>query len=311
MAKSTDRDCIVLEKNKKSFLYTIKDDFFTEQKDFKIKSKTKIVSCKSKKITPHFTKRHLYNFRNTLKKCKLNEYSMLNTINTISDTEKNSLLTFIKACADIMEFDADNYDYDTLMQYLLSSNQNFSILTDMDCTLTKNDENIFIVNAEYIDHILQTYFNITPAHPAVNSLISRGFCVDNGYYYYRNIFNTFYATDVIDIEAVYKLNTDTYYTVFTDIYRQGNTSFPEYSYAVIRKTDNGTYNLLKLGMGKPFLSTKELESFNHIPANHVWNNKVTATDTSLLYALLLAVISFGAVAVLCGVILIIQYIRCK
>lgn len=304
-------DFLMLEIDKTPRIYTITDDCFTPVANVNIKSKFKILSCKNKKITPHFSKRSLYNFKNSLTEKTINEYSMLNCINTISESERKNLLTFVRACADIMNFDINDYDYDTFMQYLLSGNQNFKILTDVKCSFSKTDDEINIVNASYIDYILETYFNITPKHPSVNALVSKGFCVDNGYYYYKNAFNTFYATDVIDLKAVYKLNDNTYYTVFADIYRQGDKTFPEYSYAIIANTNNGSYNLIKLGMGKELLSEKELSQYMTEKYDYVWNAKVKPTNTTLLYTALLALISFGFVAILCGIVLIIQYIRCK
>lgn len=304
---------LMLQFGGNSVFYTVFDDCFTQVYDIQYTSKTNILSCTKEKCTSYLSKRSLYNFLNGLKRERIAQYSFLNCINTISDTEKQNILALVTACADIMDFDINDFDYNTLMKYILCTNQNFKILTSINSEYIADSGGISIVSAEYIDHILQSVFDLSAEHPAVNSLLSRGFCVDNGYYYYKNIFNTFYATDVIGIEGVYRLGGDIVYVVFTDIYRQGDNSFPEYSYAVIRKTDSGTYNLLKLGMGRRLLSERELLEIapGHERASYVWNSTAKRQDESsiMLIILLLLCISFGAVALICGAALILREYR--
>ena len=128
--------------------------------------------------------------------------------------------------------------------------------------------------------MLVNVFGVQPEQAAVNALSSRGFCVDNGYYYYKNIFDGFYATDIIDIEAIYDLGEEVYYTVFSDIYRQGDSAAPEYSYAVVKKTDKG-YRMLKLGMGERLLDDEELQEFSAEGGykKYAWNNTADVKES--------------------------------
>lgn len=296
-----------LQINSETGFYTIRDDSFTQVYDLENFTTTDIICCKNGKFTAYTTRRTLYNFLNSLKHERIEQYSFLNCINTISDTEKQNMLAIVKACADIMDFDINNYDYDTLIKYILCTNQNFKILTDIDPEYIPDSGGTSIVSAKYIDYIIQTVFNISPTHPPINAFISRGFYTDNGYYYYKNIFNTFYATDIIDMEAVYDLGGGIFYTIFTDIYRQGDISFPEYSYAILKKTQSGSYNLLKLGMGRKLLSEHELLELTpgNERASYVWNKTSKHSENSIVLTLLLLLcISFGVVALVCGGILI-------
>ena len=309
-AKENSHGYIMIEYGKNKIFYTVYDDFFTRAYDINYTSKTDILRIDGKKCISYSSKRDVYNFLNGLKRERINRYKFLNTVNTISDTEKDKILSLVRACADIMDFDINDFDYNTLMKYILCTNQNFKILTDTDPRYTDGGDDISIVSGEYIDFILRSVFDLESEHPAVNSLLSRGFYFDNGYYYYKNIFNTFYATDILSLEGVYNLGDGVLFTVFTDIYRQGNTAFPEYSYAVIRKTDNGTYKLLKLGMGRNLPSERELMEFS--PANetfsHVWNSRKmhAENDSIMLVILLLICISTGAITLICGGVLIVR-----
>lgn len=300
-------DFLMLKINNDTVFYTIQDDAFTQLYDVRYTSKSDIISCRSGHFTQYASRRELYNFLNGLKHERIERYSFLNCINTIPEQEKQSMLTLVTACADIMDFDINNYDYNTLIKYILCTNQNFKILTDIASEYIPDSGGVSIVSEKYIDYVLENVFNITPEHPAVNSFVNRGFCTDNGYYYYNNIFTSFYATDVIDMEAIYNLGGGIYYTIFTDIYRQGDVSFPEYSFAVIRKTDSGAYNLLKLGMGRPLLDEHKLLEISpgHERSSYVWNNTSTRKKHGIMLTLLLFVcISCGVVALVCGAVLI-------
>ena len=114
--------------------YTVTDDAFVQTGRVNYDTKADIVNITNGKITAYKTRRELYNFLNELKKKRIDGYKMPNMINTVSDGEKSGMMTVITACADVMEFDIRNYDYDTVMKYILCTNQNFKILTDIPFT---------------------------------------------------------------------------------------------------------------------------------------------------------------------------------
>lgn len=309
VVREQSNDFLMLKVNNDTGFYTIQDDAFTQVYDVQYTAKSDIISCRNGYFTQYTSRRELYNFLNGLKHEKIEQYSFLNCINTIPEQEKQSMLTLVTACADIMDFDINNYDYNTLIKYILCTNQNFKILTDINPEYIPDSGGVSIVSEKYIDYVLKNVFAISPEHPAVNSFASRSFCTDNGYYYYKNIFNVFYATDIIDMEAIYDLGDGVYYTIFTDIYRQGDVSFPEYSYAVVRKNSSGAYNLLKLGMGRQLLDERELLKIapGHERSSYVWNNAVQKQECNIMLTLLLFVcISCGIVILVCGAVLILR-----
>ena len=232
---------------------------------------------------------------------------MSNILNTVPDSEKNDMMTVIKACADVMEFDIRDYDYDKTVKYILCSNQNFKILTDIPSNYIADSGGISIVGTEYIDYILKNVFDLPTEHPGVNLLTRRGFCVDSGYYYYKNNFG-YYATDILDAEGIYNLGNNMYYIVFSDIFRLESSAVPEYSYAVLEKNSGG-YKLIKLGMGKNLLFERELYELSpQMKSSYSWENTEPKPvyDKYLYIILFMVCISCGAAALVCGIIYVIK-----
>lgn len=306
VAETAETSRIILQINKSIGFYTISDDTFTQTEKLDYSTKTDIISVFNGKPHSYKTRRDLYNFLNSLKKSRINDYKMPNIINTISDSEKQNIMKTIAACADIMGFDIRKYDYDKLMKHILCSNQNFKILTDIPSRYADSGE-LSIVSAEYIDYILKNIFALTPEHPEVNLLTRRGFCVDNGYYYYKNNFG-YYATDILNAEGIYDLGSDMYYVVFSDIFRSESSAVPEYSYAAVQKAD-GIFRLVKLGMGKDLLFENELHSLSpNMKSSYEWERTApeTAVDKYVFAILIMACISCGAASVICGIIYVIK-----
>lgn len=314
-AENGGKTSVVLSSGGKQKFYTISNDTFCESENMTYTSKTDIINVKNGKIRDLCGNRRLYNLLNGLKRHRIERSGYLNVINTIDESDKNDIRRIAAACADIMKFDVRDFSYDSLVKYILCTNRNFGILTDIEPGNSEAGEEISIVREEYIDYVLENVFGVQPEHAAVNALSSRGFCVDNGYYYYKNIFDGFYATDIIDIEAIYDLGEDVYYTVFSDIYRQGDSAAPEYSYAVVKKTDKG-YRMLKLGMGERLLDDEELQEFSAEGGykKYAWNNTADVKesfDGGLYAALFLVCLSCGTTAAVCGVIFAVSEARGK
>lgn len=183
---------------------------------------------------------------------------------TFAHEDTAKLRTFLAACADITSYDSKNYDYDTLFKYVLYTNENFRVLTDIDPQTTISSApgsgDVFLVKGEFIDYIMDTVFHIVPEKPNPSSLTSRGFCYANGYYMFTGGFNVFFATDIVTIDNVYDIGSDTLLVTFTDIYTEGSDQRNESSYAIVHREDYG-YSLLKLGMGKPTPSFDEANEY--------------------------------------------------
>lgn len=189
------------------------------------------------------------------------EINLNNSVNTITAEERENITLLLSSCADIMRFDRSNFDFDTLMTYLLCTHENFSSLTQSVPYTTSGPDGISIVNGDYIDNILTTVFQLSPEHPSVDALVDRGFCCSNGMYYYRNVFTADFHTQFQALETVYNLGGGVYYVVFSDTYYENNTAFPEKSFAVIQKNSSLPYSLIRLGMGERLLSNNEIIAY--------------------------------------------------
>ena len=155
------------------------------------------------------------------------DYPFTNRVNELSVSEKQEITKTLTACADVMRFNIRNYDYDKLFKYVLYTHKNFQILT---------------VNSDYIDYIMTRVFRITPEKPPVNELLERGFCYNDGYYYYIGGFGVYFATKIVDIKGVYDIGGGVTFVVFGDIYYEGDTRTPEYSFAILHNEMNWNIN---------------------------------------------------------------------
>lgn len=192
------------------------------------------------------------------------ETTLNNSVNDISQEEKSNITVLLSACANIMRFDRDNYDFDTLMKYVLCTHENFAAVAGLnpETGISNSDpDGISIVNGDYIDRIILNIFKLRPEHPGVEALVERGYCYSGGLYYYRNIFTTDFYTQVQNLDVIYNLGGSVYYVVFSDIYYENGTASPEQSFAVIRKSKSMPYSIIRLGMGEKLLSEREIVSY--------------------------------------------------
>lgn len=246
------------------------------------------------------------------------EIRLNNSIDNISYEEKENIRSLLSACADIMRFDKNNYDYDTLMKYILCTHQNFSLITNLSPETNISNsgmDGISIVNGDYIDNILISVFNLTPEHPPVNALVERGYCYSNGLYYYKNIFNTAFYTQIQDLTAVYRLGGGIYYVIFSDIYYENGTATGEYSFAVIQESYPLPYSLIRLGMGERLLSEAEIIAYTpqQTYQNPRWQTPSPdyVQDSKLSLPVLITIISASSVIFILGSIALIKEIRRK
>ncbi len=246
---------------------------------------------------------------------KIRGYGIANSIDEFDKAELGKIHDLLTACADVMEFDVKNPDFDTLMVYILHSHNNFRLLTDIDtkaveATPQPGHDEISLVGGDYIDYIVKNVFALEPEHPPVGALAKRGYCYSGGYYYYTDKF-FYYSTDELEIKAVYDLSGGVYYIVFTDVYTENDISEFEYSYAVIQTGGDFGYRVLRIGMGLEPLSEDEVLAYAPDLTGSAEPTPKPETDSFARYRLplLLAAVSFGISALVIGLIFIVKETR--
>lgn len=235
------------------------------------------------------------------------DYPFRNRVNELSVSEEQEITKILTACADVMRFNIRNYDYDKLFKYVLYTHKNFQILTDIPADTGNSSNlgynNVKLVNSDYIDYIMTRVFRITPEKPPVNELLERGFCYNDGYYYYIGGFGIYFATEIVDIKGVYDIGGGVTFVIFSDIYYEGNTRTPEYSFAILQNTENG-YSLMRLGMGEDLPTSDEVRLYSPFKTynemnwniNNVDNNNdVDFVKSYISIPILLLVISLGLI----------------
>lgn len=235
------------------------------------------------------------------------DYPFRNRVNELSVSEKQEITKILTACADVMRFNIRNYDYDKLFKYVLYTHKNFQILTGIPADTGNSSNlgynNVKLVNSDYIDYIMTRVFRITPEKPPVNELLERGFCYNDGYYYYIGGFGVYFATKIVDIKGVYDIGGGVTFVIFSDIYYESDTRTPEYSFAILQNTENG-YSLMRLGMGEDLPTSDEVRLYSPFKTynemnwniNNVDNNNdVDFVKSYISIPILLLVISLGLI----------------
>ena len=245
------------------------------------------------------------------------DYPFTNRVNELSVSEKQEITKTLTACADVMRFNIRNYDYDKLFKYVLYTHKNFQILTDIPADTGNSSNlgynNVKLVNSDYIDYIMTRVFRITPEKPPVNELLERGFCYNDGYYYYIGGFGVYFATKIVDIKGVYDIGGGVTFVVFSDIYYEGNTRTPEYSFAILQNTENG-YSLLRLGMGEDLPTSDEVRLYSPFKTynemnwniNNVDNNNDDFVKSYISIPILLLVISLGLIGLTACIVALVK-----
>lgn len=245
------------------------------------------------------------------------DYPFTNRVNELSVSEKQEITKTLTACADVMRFNIRNYDYDKLFKYVLYTHKNFQILTDIPADTGNSSNlgynNVTLVNSDYIDYIMTRVFRITPEKPPVNELLERGFCYNDGYYYYIGGFGIYFATEIVDIKGVYDIGGGVTFVIFSDIYYEGNTRTPEYSFAILQNTENG-YSLMRLGMGEDLPTSDEVRLYSPFKTynemnwniNNVDNNNDDFVKSYISIPILLLVISLGLIGLTACIVALVK-----
>lgn len=246
------------------------------------------------------------------------DYPFRNRVNELSVSEKQEITKILTACADVMRFNIRNYDYDKLFKYVLYTHKNFQILTDIPADTGNSSNlgynNVKLVNSDYIDYIMTRVFRITPEKPPVNELLERGFCYNDGYYYYIGGFGIYFATEIVDIKGVYDIGGGVTFVIFSDIYYEGDTRTPEYSFAILQNTENG-YSLMRLGMGEDLPTSDEVRLYSPFKTYNEMNWNINNVDNNndddfvksyISIPILLLVISLGLIGLTACIVALVK-----
>ena len=246
------------------------------------------------------------------------DYPFTNRVNELSVSEKQEITKTLTACADVMRFNIRNYNYDKLFKYVLYTHKNFQILTDSPADTGNSSNlgynNVKLVNSDYIDYIMTRVFRITPEKTPVNELLERGFCYNDGYYYYIGGFGIYFATEIVDIKGVYDIGGGVIFVVFGDIYYEGDTRTPEYSFAILQNTENG-YSLMRLGMGEDLPTSDEVRLYSPFKTYNEMNWNINNVDNNndddfvksyISIPILLLVISLGLIGLTACIVALVK-----
>lgn len=204
---------------------------------------------------------NIYYLINRLQEKRLISYSFRDIKENLSKEETESIGRTVTAAADIMSFDSHSFNELRLMNYILNTSRNFEIVSPIKSYASVNKaDNINLVNKEFADYVAENIFGFIPPKPYVNELVTKGYCVNEGYYYYKPMFNVYFSTEIKDIRKIYDLGGGIYYVVFRDIYTEGERSIPEYSFAVV-KNEGEHYKILRLEMGKELIEEREVREY--------------------------------------------------
>lgn len=201
---------------------------------------------------------------------------------------------------------------------MLYTHKNFQILTDIPANTGNSSSfgynSVTLVNSDYIDYIMTRFFRITPEKPPVNELLERGFCYNDGYYYYTGGFGVYFATEITDIKGVYDIGGGVTFVVFSDIYYEGDTRTPEYSFAILQNTESG-YSLMRLGMGEDLPSSDEVRLYSPFQTYNEMNWNINNVDNNnsddfvksyISIPILLLVISLGLIGLAACIVALVK-----
>lgn len=181
----------------------------------------------------------------------------------LSQYDNNEIMLLLKASADIMNYDCNNYNIHELTKSVLYTKDNFKVLGLSPAEEGRNDTLLKFCSSDFIDSVLYKVFRLDSEKPSADKLLEYSYYYSNGYYYYAGGFNTYFATDVIDISEVYEIDRDIYYIIFRNTYVEGarHNQF-EFSSSVIAHDIDGYY-LKRLNMNSEPLSYDELNAYVH------------------------------------------------
>ena len=299
---------VILKTNTITECFVMRNDRFVKAYQKPI-VKTEIVEYKKGRLQIK-TQTEVFSLLKSLKNKRIRESKLFNCINEIDGDIKNKIYTVLNASANVMSYDKNSPDVERLMKYVLYMHEDFSELVNISPNTIGGaadigSSRIFGVSEEYIDYIVKHIFLTEPIKPEVSQLISQGYCVSKGKYYYSYNFNVEFSTEIVDIIAMNDLGGGVYYVVFSDVYYRGDTKIEEYSFAVIQTFEKEPYAILRLGMGEPLLSDREIFAYAPINMRNKYFN-IPFINGKVSVKVIVGIISVLVISVIGGIILIIR-----
>ena len=170
---------------------------------------------------------------------------------SISKSDKAELLTLIKCCADIEDYDRNNYDMDMLMRDVLYTHRNFMLLSSFQPDERTINGGLKMCSERFIFDSIQKAFRLEAKRPDENELTAIGYCNTNGYYYYYGGYTKYFATDVHSIANTFYTTDGSLYIIFSNSFNNGAVQKEEYSTATAKRDSNGWY-LTSIHMNSDF-----------------------------------------------------------
>lgn len=215
-------------------------------------------------------------------------HCLFNTVYAES-TDDPKLMSLIKACVDIGEYDRENFDENDLMRRVLYTYRNFQIITDVEPYPTQTDD-LKMCRTDFVKDVLHRAFRLDAPAPPPDKLTELGYCQNDGYYYFSGGYTEYFATDVKDIYKIIQLQDGTLYVIFTDYYFEGNNDKKlEYSSMRIGHDADGYY-VLSINMNNDFKDLKPLMNPEQGSNNHQLAKYIPAIVTGI--TIILACIVF-------------------
>lgn len=175
---------------------------------------------------------------------------------SLSKSDKAELLTLIKCCADIKDYDRNNYDMDKLMRDVLYTHRNFMLLSSFQPDEKKINSGLKMCSEKFISDSMQKAFRLDAAHPDEHQLSDKGYCAANGYYYYYGGYTRYFATDVHSIANTFYTPDGSLYIIFSNSFNDGIVQKDEYSTATAKHDGDGWY-LTSIHMNSDFTDMPE------------------------------------------------------
>lgn len=245
IARSDDGYAIIFNTDKTQEVFTLINDAFTIS-DFVPETSDKIASYSDGKLKVYTDPYDVYDTVNKIKLTAISQIPYPNAGLSADDTAE--LMSLIKSCADIMNYDSNDYDLDTLTRHVLYTRENFRLLTDLSPMYSKGGS-INMCSTEFIDDVMYKAFRLEPQRPPVNMLTTLGYCVNGDSYNYTGGYNVYFATDIKNIIRTIEGKDNSIFIVFSDTYSEGGKKpVFEYSTALVKRDSSGYY-LAQLHMG--------------------------------------------------------------
>ncbi len=239
--------CITAAYPRKTEYYRLINDGFTDTAAPPA-THVEILSYGERELTVYPTAESVYDFLNALKE----EHIKRLPSDRLNDTDTDELITLIKCCADIPDYEAGRSDKDKLTLNVLYTHRNFMLLTDIDPGSAEGHNGLKLCRESFINDAMYKAFRLKPDRPALNMLTTLGYCANNGYYYYSGGYSIYCNTLINGIARSFYLDDGTLYIIFSDTYIEGaNTPIDEYSTATALKDSDGWY-LTSIQMNSDF-----------------------------------------------------------